>query len=238
MKTANQIQNNEPWLFEDLGRISENESYADIQRFTLEKLRFPKSKDMIKICAIVTDTTKVDVDGLDKILSQTINDIDANIIITPEYYYSKKNDKPLTEKQKDFFLKKKKKETAKCKEKLIIPGSFLWHKNGNLYNTAYLLFNGEIIGEYNKICDGREKNIADENKLIWKYGKKIGLFEWEGLKLGIELCVDSGSLKCQGITNLDLLLHVCCGFGIGSLTTSINSIKFGGYYLQIDGFKH
>ena len=78
-------------------------------------------------------------------------------------------------------------------------------------NTAYSIHDGKIVHRYNKMCDGGDGDIAKFYWLSFAKGVLPGLFKWNGLKIGIEICADGGILEEKGIEALDLQVLVSCG---------------------------
>jgi len=116
---------------------------------------------------------------------------------------------------------------------MIIPGTFVWHKGHEMFNTAYILYNGEVIFQYNKMTEGGEKSIASRHNLIPNYGDKLGVFQWGNLKLGIEICADGGILKRHKVKNRDLAFLISAGNYF--LDYTMNAVRAGGYGVVADG---
>lgn len=219
---------------EHLGKIYGPDASAELWRFCLDDIMHPERKDMLKVCLITTKTCIGNIDGIDAILTEVIRDIDADIIVAPEYTYTTdiNKNKPLSEKEKDKFLEKIIKETD-GKNKLVIPGTFVWiEENKYLKNATYLLYNGELIGRYDKMRDGGESFYARKYNLLFARGHDLGLFTWQGLKIGIEICADWGILEQKGVQNRDLLFLIACGLN-QNITPSV--LRTGGYGFLNDG---
>src|SRR3989338_4144855 len=94
---------------EHLGKIYGPDANADIWRFSLEGIMHPEKKNMLKVCLVTTKTCIGNIEGIDAILTEVINNVDADIIVAPEYTYSSDiyNNKPLSEDEKDKFLERK-----------------------------------------------------------------------------------------------------------------------------------
>lgn len=221
-----------PYVFSEIGKVKENGTEATLHLAILEKLRHPMTKDHLAVCLVSTQTAQLQknighVEELDKILRCVSKDVCANIIVAPEYSYYP-GERPLTKKEKNYFLTLQKQYS---KDKLLIPGTFVWEDNGFMYNEAYFLSNGEVAGRHLKIRDGGEMYEAKKFGLQYSQGTKSGLLEWNLLKIGIEICMDIGTLAANGIEDRDLLFAVSCG----RQDIDTSSLRNGGYGFVNDG---
>ncbi len=224
----------QPYTFEEIATLKEGEVEATLHLATLIRVRHPVTRDHLKVCLVNTQTAQLEknmshVESLDKILTRVNKDIDAHIIVAPEYSYYP-DSRPLTEQEKDYFLHKQKDNT---KGKLVIPGTFVWQKEGCMYNEAYFISNGDIIGQYLKCKDGGEWIAATKFQLKYIQGKEPGIFEWNKLKLGIEICIDMGTIAAKGIGDRDLLFAISCG----RQDIDTRCLRNGGYGFVNDGYQ-
>ena len=95
---------------------------------------------------------------------------------------------------------------------MIIPGTFVWQKDGKMFNTAYVFYKGKTIVSYDKNSDGGDRGIAENHGLIPKKGNSDSAFDWGDLKLGIEICTDRGLLSRKGFKDRDLVFLISSGF--------------------------
>ncbi len=123
--------------------------------------------------------------------------------------------------------------------KLIIPGTFVWQKDSELFNSSYGFLDGQEVFEYFKMFSGGEKTLAktlrfDQNSSVEaKFGKTVGNFKVFDLTLGIEICADRGVLMQNNISGLDIHLIISCGLSC----TNKSAARAGGYYLGVNGLK-
>ena len=68
---------------------------------------------------------------------------------------------------------------------VIVPGSFSVYRNGKLFNSAPVIFNGKILGWQDKIA------LFREEKKYYTQGKEIRVFDAAGLKIGVAVCYDA-----------------------------------------------
>lgn len=170
--------------------------------------------------------------ALEKLISCT-NKHNPDIVLGPEWlFYS---GTPYTREEKEDITLKIIENTSK--EILILPGTFIWTEEDNLYNSVPIIFNKKIIGEYFKHEEGGEREIANEHECEFKEGEESGkVFNWKGLSIGLEICADHAmhSLKDAGAKDLDLQIILGCGMKINEKNTVI---KEKGYALCCDGNK-
>ncbi|MBI4441450.1 hypothetical protein HY639_04740 [Candidatus Woesearchaeota archaeon] len=227
-------------LEENLGMLQEGIVSAMLIKYTLERIRHPVTREHLSICLVCTETGQCDramdhVESLDHLLCQNIPEIDAHIIVAPEYTYHRET-QPLTEKQHRHFLRRQCRVTEKT-DALVIPGTFVWAADGKVRNIAYLLQRGNVIGQYQKRKDGGEGSYASDFGLQYVRGTELGLVDWEGLRLGIEICADSGILSDNGINDRDILFLVSCGLDRQRKIPSGSCLRKGGYGFVNDGYQ-
>ncbi len=121
---------------------------------------------------------------------------------------------------------------SKFSNALIIPGTaVISTKNKRMYNISPVFYNGDVIFSTIKRADGGTSffNINEEYELLDDCFIENS-FKWGKLKIGIEICADSGSLFRNG--KRDLNLQILLSNGIRD--TDI-AVKKGGYILCSDG---
>ncbi len=153
-----------------------------------------------------------------------------DIVVAPEYSFLPESG-PLTEQEVNHYLELFKE--ASKNGTLIIPGTFVWQKEGRMFNSCFVLYNGEIIHRYDKMKDGGDSTISAMHSLTPYFGTTVGTFDWEGLKIGVEICKDGGVLIEHGITDRDLVFLVSCGNSSSNQT--MNAVRIGGYGIVVDG---
>lgn len=175
-----------------------------------------------------------DSDYFEKAIIALLGASRDDIIIAPEYDFLPKAG-PMSRKEKDRRLKKLK-EASKGKDILLFAGSFIWiDKNGKMHNTAPVIYDGDVLLEYDKRRDGGEWSIAERHKLKAVYGEKPGLFEWKGFSFGVEICADHGMLKERNeARDLDFHVLVSCGRTLDENSDIV--AREGGYALGCDGY--
>ncbi len=152
-----------------------------------------------------------------------------DIVVAPEYSFLPKKG-PLNQEELNSLLEILKQSNQNA---LIIPGTFVWYENDSMYNTCYVVHKRQVIAEYHKIREGGESRIAYIHNLIPCFGSQTCYFEFRGLKIGIEICADFGSLIKAGFSDLDLAFLVSYSNSNADLT--FQSLKNGGYVVVNDG---
>ena len=228
-----------PYIHKKLKILREGRAEATPHLYTMERIRHPKTREHLTVCLLETNTgfigrEKEDMVDLDSIIQQAAKDIDAHILVAPEYSYDVGNRNTLryaimTAEEKERYVKRM---LRVAPDKLLIPGTFVWKREGFLYNSAFLLYGGEIIGEYGKMVDGGEIVKAYNSRLTWQRGKHLGLFTWEKLHLGIEICADTGILAMKEIIDRDILFLIACGVQ----NPGLKCLRTGGVGFVNDGY--
>ena len=127
---------------------------------------------------------------------------------------------------------------------LIIPGTAMYYDhNLNLHNVAPILHNGKVLKSFHKLSDGGSSSFSlngalklypdpYEGSSLEAYGTNPNIY-FRGLKVGVEICADSGILKNDyRINDLDLQVLVSCG-----IVESLPATKLSGYISVVDGCK-
>lgn len=212
------------------------EEESSLSTFILDDLLHPLKKEPLKAGLLLAKTSAQGSDACSILISlvKTCCQKKYHIIAAPEYSFFSHYG-PLKESDVQLYLEALKK--ASCVgETLLIPGTFVWQKDKTLFNTCFVIYQGEIIHQHNKNKWGGEAAIAERYGLQADLGTTPGLFEWEGLKLGIEICAEKGLLWKSGIRDLDLAVLSSCGLGESTLRTSMEATRENGYGLMVDGY--
>ncbi len=207
-----------------------------LRTFTLEGLLHPLKKEPLQVGMLTAETLSFGSDTK-SILASILEGCkrrEHHIITAAEYSFFPYSG-PLYESEVQAYLGALK-EASCWGDILIIPGTFVWQKEGNLFNTCFALYQGEVIHQHHKMSDGGEVRIAGHYGLTANFGTTKGLFDWEGLKLGIEICAESGLLGKFGIRNRDLLILTSCGLPASYfLKESMEAVRDFGYGIMVDG---
>ncbi len=184
---------------------------------------------------------KVDIDKknrgqIDEIISRHLKDGDLDILVAPEYsfYY---DDGPQSKQDYKNEVHELARKTA-GKKTLLLPGTFVWYdEKDELHSTLPVIHDGRLLLEYDKKLDG-----GDEEYIAQKFGKKYvkgtgpGSFGWNGLKAGVEICVEhaTGTLhrEREGKNDLDIQFIVSAGETFREANVTVRDY---GYVLYCDG---
>lgn len=165
-----------------------------------------------------------DYKQIHKKITTALKKADYDIVIAPEYSFVPEY-KVFDEDIKNEIL-----ESVICASKgsrtLVLPGTFLWAKDEGLHNTAYAVFDGNKVCEYDKINEGGEESIAKDLGLTFVNGDSPGFFTWNSLNVGLEICADAGILNKSKIV-CDLHVLMSCGMR--------GTVNCGKYTLVNDG---
>lgn len=124
------------------------------------------------------------------------------------------------------------KDASRYSNTLIIPGTAVIHtKENKMYNILPVFYKGQVIFSTIKKADGGT-SFFENNKyeLIGKDYQIRNTFHWGGMKIGIEICADSGTLYKQGENNLNIQILSSSG-----LRDTVLTLKKGGYLICADG---
>ena len=177
------------------------------------------------------------VDSINDVILQLASSGQYDVLVGPEYSFLR-SEGPLSELEKDTYLEGMKQATA-GKDMLLIPGTIVWKKDGKMYNTAYVVHNGNVFYEYHKMTDGGSSFIAEKHGLSLHRGEVPGIFEWGNLKLSLEICSDGSSVYAAGvkaglfekdIRDKDLQILVSAGTFF-----TIAVVRPGGYIIKTNG---
>jgi hypothetical protein len=174
-------------------------------------------------------------------LEKTLSIIEKNkysgldILVGPEWSLMNnnvENEKPYSPgKFRDTLAKIK--DASRYSNTLIIPGTAVIHtKENKMYNILPVVYKGQIIFSTIKKADGGTSffDINNNYELIGEDYKIRNTFYWKGIKIGIEICADSGTLHEQGENNLNI--QILSSSGVRNTTLAI---KENGYLICADG---
>ncbi len=183
----------------------------------------------LKVGLIKTDIDDKKVD-IGKLVSGYLEKENLDILVAPEYSFF--SDAPAAKGEFEREVNGLADKTRK-KKTLLLPGTLLWYdESDNMYNTLPVLENGKVIFSYDKKRDGGDELIATKSGKRYASRAGKGIFEWKGLKLGVEICKDHGELKQDEVTDIDLQILVSAGM---FLYEDCLVLKPGGYAVLCDG---
>lgn len=200
---------------------------------TLDDLLHPDLNVPIRvgIIGVHTSASGSNIGLIESLILDAASSNKYHVVVAPEYSFLSKNG-PISEVTKDKYVEVFRK--ASEGGKFIIPGTFVWKQDGNMFNTAYVFYDGKVLFNYNKNIDGGELSIANKHSLTPIYGRSPGIFNWVNLKVGIEICADSGVLSDGGILDRDLVFLISSGNA--AIFESMQSVRLGGYGVLAEGF--
>jgi hypothetical protein len=212
---------------------------------TLEDLIFPltNSPTRLGIMAISTSIDGIDTDSIFKEIETAVKSKKYNIIVAPEYTFLSQKGPFSKQELESYFdrLKELSKEGT-----LIIPGTFVWYQNKNMYNSCFIFYNGKVVHRYDKNHSTHEKDIARKFDLNFEErfslgtlredGITEGIFNVGNLGFGIEICTDVGILRRTNYECLDAIFLVSRGCIIENLNYAMHAVKKRGYGIIADGY--
>lgn len=196
-------------------------------------------EEKLKAGIIVRDTNHgFPQDSLVSEITHLIKDHNLDILLGPEWLFVPK-ERLYTKEEKENLIGSLI-ESSKGTDILIIPGSIMWHDEKFCYNAAPVISNGKLLGEYHKRQNGGTTDRAEERscKKPRFEGKEFGIYPWNGLSIGIEICADKGELKRHLMKEkteplLDLYFLVSCGCSLSKY--DLPPVKESGYALCAEG---
>jgi hypothetical protein len=206
----------------------------DAIEHTLKDL-IPGKPIRVGIIPTFADSIRISPELVEKSVIEAAKNYD--IVVAPEYSFFSHEKGPSTRKSINDYLEKLKEASETT---LLVPGTFIWYEGEKMFNTCYVLFDGEVIHQQDKIRNGGEISIAGEaskkmdGDLCYQSGEELKTFLWRELKVGVEICADYGGFSRAGETNLDLIFLVSAGEF--DLPASMKSVKEEGYGVVADGF--
>lgn len=122
----------------------------------------------------------------------------TNALPLEHYASSKKKTSTIFSSKKRESLRQRLRSATKGREILIVPGSIFWqHKyafsRGAVQNSCDVIYKGKVIHEYGKQVDSLELDSFEKGKNTFSPGRTRGIFEVDGLQVGVEICADHTS---------------------------------------------
>lgn len=168
-------------------------------------------------------------------LLHAANTHNPDILVAPEYFFY--NEKPLTEEEKKE-LEKRIAEGVEKKDMLVIPGSIVSYNAGNqARNTSPVITDGRVITEHMKATDGGCGKLAKKHNMEYVKGPKVGtIAPWQGLDIGLEICLDHGQgmLKKEG---KKVGIHIVPACEMSHCDWN-DCARVGGYFILCDGHEN
>lgn len=121
-------------------------------------------------------------------IEESVSDYD--VIVAPEAAFSTK---PVLPKEGKDRLVERIRGASEGSSTLVLPGTFLWKDNGQLYNSSPIVSDGRVLKEYFKeTTDRQDQYVADTEGLVHITGNNQGGADWNGINVGVEICRDHG----------------------------------------------
>lgn len=138
----------------------------------------------IRILAFQTRRMSYDeaIGYLERTLTEALSSNDHDIVVLPEKWV---NDIMDSESEKlirilDFF-----RDLSQRHGSIIVPGSFSVSRDGELFNSAPVIYSGKVLGWQDKI------SLFRKEKDSYTSGKEAMLFDSGEMKFGVSVCYDS-----------------------------------------------
>jgi len=220
-------------VFNSLGKMASYFTPTLIEaKLTLEQ----KSTADFGVACVRTFTTHYgsNMEEVHQSILYKISQNNADLLLAPEYSYRPRWPNCILEQpQKDAYVNEILDATV-GKSMVVVPGTFIWAKGRELYNTAYVISDGRIILEYHKMTYSTgDRIIAEKNGITVKTGTEVGTFELRGLNYGLEICSDSGILFVKGVRDLDIQILVSSG----NVDIRMESVADEGHGIINDGMR-
>lgn len=191
----------------------------------------------------------VDQTDLVKKIGEHIDKHQLNIFVGPEFLFERES--PYTENEKNQIIQSLI-EYSKGKNVLIVPGTIMWEGEDKIYNTAPVIANGKLLGEYNKQTAPHETRKGRALGLGGQYEGFPSMYKWNNMNVGVEICSDAAEDNLQLKSYLDkhqmeypdLYILPACGYVLSGFEPkqmifdiiSHPPIKEGGYGINSDGY--
>lgn len=190
----------------------------------------------LKVGIIDINTNKPKYSSLEKTLDvlEKARKFDLDIIVGPEWSLMDNrfsNELPYSSKELEKIFCRLKNATNETKELTLAGTAVISTNNRKMYNFLPVIYDGKVIFSTIKMTDGGTSFFNNGNyEIIGRDYSMTNDFEWKKLKIGIEICADSGVLYRNGKRDLDLQILVSSGIRITNL-----AVKKGGYLICSDG---
>lgn len=177
-------------------------------------------------------------EGLKEKIASMIEEYELDIFLGPEYLFMPEQ-RIYTRSEKEEicqYFADKSKETG-C---LIIPGTIMWQYEDHFYNTTPIIYNGNVV-EKHKSIDAGDSDLAKERgcqKALFTDNTQ-NIVEWNGLKIGLEICREAGKLPESA--KLDIYVLVAAGLSLDGYLYDYRNygfelpVKEGKYALNSNG---
>ncbi len=191
---------------------------------------------LLTVGVIDINTNKPRYSSLEKTLDvlEKARQLDLDIIIGPEWSLMDNQSNLETAysyKELEEVFYRLKNATKGTNELTIAGTAVIYTKNMKMYNFLPVIYDGNVIFSTIKASDGGTSFFNDGTyELIGRDYSIANDFEWKKLKIGLEICADSGTLYRQGKKGLDLQILVSSGIRVTNL-----AVKKGGYLICSDG---
>ncbi len=190
----------------------------------------------LRVGIININTNKPKYSSLEKTLKilENIDKEDLDIVVGPEWSLMSNQlyEKPYSSKGLEQLLSKLK-EISSYSNALMIPGTAVVRtKADKMYNLLPVFYHGKNIFATIKKADGGTSFFNNDGyELIGGDHTIENTFNWNGLKIGIEICADSKRLVKEGKTDLDIQILSSSGIRLTDLAINKN-----GYLICSDGY--
>lgn len=198
------------------------------------------------VFALSIDIMDTELKEREEIFFDVLNDLEKVhkncIFLCPEYMFSKRDKNnllPLSWIEKNIY--KKRIEKLANENLLIIPGTFLWEKNGVLYNTS-LVFYRKVCLEIYKSTARKELYIARINGLrfIENFDTSSRIFKWNNYYIGVEICGEheEGVLDYTLYGDRLLDIQIIISNGLKEFIYNSICVRDGGYVIMCEDKKY
>ncbi len=191
---------------------------------------------LLKVGIIDINTNRPHYSSLEKTLSilEKAKRFDLDVIIGPEWGLMDNRsgyELPYSHEELEKLFYRLKNATKETGELALAGTAVIYTKNKKIYNFLPVIYGGNVIFSTIKTTDGGTSFFNNGNyELIGRDYSMTNDFEWKNLKIGVEICADSGILYRKGKRNLDLQILVSSG-----IRTTNLAVKKGGYLICSDG---
>jgi hypothetical protein len=119
------------------------------------------------------------------------------VTIAPEWMFVPPNGVAWSEADKDALVARLCALTV-GQTRLLVPGTIPWaDERGGYHNTAFAIAGGEVVHQIDKRGDGDDADIAKGAGLAFVHDDGGTAFEWNGLRVSLEVCRDHGDARTR-----------------------------------------
>jgi hypothetical protein len=179
-----------------------------------------------------TSTGRVNDRALKRFCDTLRSRPDLDVLIAPEWFLVPKDGLHNTAEYR--LIRRYLERKTEGSRTLVIPGTVAWATEKLHHNTALAVSDGKTVAAYAKQHAGGDDWFAYAFGKRWVPGKSKGVFRWNGLDVGLEICADhhAGTLRAFAGDKLDLQIIVSNGTRI---FPEHAAVKPGGYVMICDG---